>query len=1545
MTESAQPGDGLRCLFLGDQLLAVECASTARTAGLSVAAVLSNDARTLELASARGFKTHSDVEPSEVAGLLRDHRADVLVTVAYERVLPDEAIGAARFAINFHDGPLPLYGGLNAPTWAIHQDAAWYGVTWHLITTQVDRGDIVVEETFPIRPDETAFSLNARCYQAGIDTFGLVARALVEGELPARAQPDGPRQMFRRRDRPTLVISADSSAAEVERTSRALDVGPRLANRVGVARWLLGDGPDWLIPTSVRRGEGAGDGLAGQIQDVSAAGVTIQVRDATLVLADLVTPAGAKVDMDRLVEAGLVRVGGQIPQRAAELGALLARHDAELASDEPWWIARLEESTVEPLALLEPAAGAEWAVLPVRGVADADRAVLAGAVAAWLCGVTNAQHALIECTDASVRNRYAELAPFLQPPIVGLSARPDELVVEVRDRAAADVAGALSHGPFLQDLVARLPGHRGHPVDPQVALDLDVTDMDLLPERGSIRIALQPDGNLALHHRLSPQRAELIAAQLAGLVEAVRADPQGPVGALSLLGAGDRALLERINTTASPLDPVDTIDAQFRRQVAATPTAPAVSSGGVTLQYAELAARSEVIAAALAGAGVGRGDTVGVALPRGVEMLATILGVLRLGAAYLPLDPDYPRDRVQFMLADSGAGVVVADESDFGGSFARTVSPPAQALAASGDVDEPSHGGEDLAYVIYTSGSTGRPKGVEIEHRNVVNFFTAMDRVVPVDSSTVWLAVTSISFDIAVLELLWTLTRGCHVVIRPQSGFGMPEAQRPAMRTPSFSIAHFAAGSEISDRGYRPLLEIAKWADRNGIEAIWLPERHFHDFGGPFPNPSVVAAAIAVCTERVGIRAGSVVLPLHSPMRVAEEWAVVDRLSGGRVGLGVAAGWQPRDFVLNPSAYGRSNEELADRIDDVRRLWRGDPFSAPGPDGELVELTTMPRPVTAELPVWITSAGSPATYERAGRLGYNLFTHLLGQSVDQLAEKLRLYRQARRDAGHAGAGHVTVMLHTYIGDDSDEAKGTARGPLKNYLGTAASLIKDMASAFPTLRGAGADADEAFRSLTDDEVSQLLDMATERYLTRSGLVGSVDDVLPVAEAVAAAGVDEFACLVDFGVDVERVAAGLDHLLELRQRLEASCASSTVASPETDAENGDLAFLVERYGVTHLQCTPSFASIALADPAVRRAVATLDHLLVGGEALPQSLAADLRRLVKGRITNMYGPTETTIWSLTHELVGDVQGAVPIGVPVANTTVHILDGAGRTMPPGAAGELYLGGEGVARGYHDRPQLTDERFVDRPGLGRLYATGDIARVNEAGLVEFLGRRDQQVKIRGHRIEIGEIESLLERHPGVSRGVVVVRAGDLPELVAHVVPANGAIPDEATLRRHLAAALPEAMIPSRVEVVSELPHTPNGKVDRVALAAAAPSSRGIVVASPPRTDVEGAVARIWQGALDRPVGLDDNFFDIGGHSLLAVKVHRQLTEEFGERVALTDVFRFPTVRTMATHLGETLPEGEGVVDGETPTVDTEPTGLSRGERRRRARSLENTPP
>ncbi len=575
-----------------------------------------------------------------------------------------------------------------------------------------------------------------------------------------------------------------------------------------------------------------------------------------------------------------------------------------------------------------------------------------------------------------------------------------------------------------------------------------------------------------------------------------------------------------------------TIAALFSRQVARTPDAVAVIAQDATLTYRELDERSDMLAGHLRGLGIKPDTLTGIAMDRRASLMIGLLGILKADGAYVPLDPHYPAERLSWIIEDSAMPVVLTNRQSKRGLASIGALPKlldVDDLPFSKSEEREIRGravGSDLAYVIYTSGSTGKPKGVMIEHRNVLNFFAAMDQAIGCEPG-VWLAVTSVSFDISILELLWTLTRG-----------------------------------------------------------------------------------------------------------------------------------------------------------------------------------------------------------------------------------------------------FTIVLH---GDES--------------------------------------------------------------------------------------------------------------------------SATVADE------------IAQHKVTHLQMTPSLARMLTLDRRAFAALGSLRQILLGGEAVPASLVRHLRQVFSGQIFNMYGPTETTIWS-TCGRIDEIGTTISIGHPVLNTQVFILDPDQRPMAAGEAGELYLGGDGVARGYWNRPNLTADRFLSIPSLSstRLYRTGDLARTLPDESIDFLGRVDYQIKLRGHRIEPGEIEAVLEECAGVQRAIVVLREdreGDM-RLVAYVRAEGLGENAGAELRHTVAARLPEFMVPSNIVFLSELPLTNNGKIDRKALLNLPPPAlvAESTTARQPVTEMEQIVADTWKDALGlTAVSLDDNFFDLGAHSLTVAEVHARLQEVLGHEFDLVDLFQFSTVSTLAAHL------------------------------------------
>ncbi len=778
--------------------------------------------------------------------------------------------------------------------------------------------------------------------------------------------------------------------------------------------------------------------------------------------------------------------------------------------------------------------------------------VLIALVAAYYQRVTGAADLVIGMPVSGRINAALRSAPGMVANAVTLRLRftPQMTAIELFEQVARVVRQALRHQQYRYEDLRRdlgLVGQAQHiawlgvniePFDYQLSFagaratphnvsngsaeDLTVFVYDR-GDGGSLRFDF--DANPALY---SEAELDEHCRRLTRLVEAVLADPAQSLRQIDMLGEQERErLLQRWNETAQAVPP-ESLPALVARQARLSPLAPALVCDGRLLSYRELHRRSVRQARQLLADGIRPGDIVAVALPRSEVLPIVLLGILRCGAAYLPIDPLAPLERTAMMLDDAAPTAMIASP-ELAVRHARgglLMLGPEEADASLEDMpDEPDFTTpEATAYVLYTSGSTGRPKGVEVTHRNLANFLHGMRMQLAPTPTDRFLAVTTIGFDIAVLELFLPLTAGASVVI---------------------------AGS---------------------------------------------------------------------------------------------------DSVRHP---------------------------------------------------------------------------------------------------------------------------------------------------PTL----------------------------------------------------------------------------------------------------------ARLIQHSGITRMQATPSLWRVLLACPALR-----LDgvHALVGGEALDTELAARLQRQA-ARLTQFYGPTETTVWSTAHELTEPGSTPPPIGRPIANTRLYVLDDERQLVPTGAVGELYIGGEGVAKGYLNHPQLSVERFLPDPfveGEQRMYRTGDLVYWNDDATLQFVGRADQQVKIRGHRVELGEIESRLVRHASVAEAAVTAqRDGEGGTgLCAYLVAAPGAQIVLDALRGYLAGYLPDYMMPARFMLLDAMPLTPSGKLDRKALPQPERSERAAYVA--PVGALEQKLAALWQQifAVER-VGRHENFFELGGDSLTAAAMMARFPEHFGMELPLGSLFETPSVAGLAAYM------------------------------------------
>ena len=1361
-------------VFIGTGRLLIACAEHWLSTGKAIHGIVSDCPDVRGWAGQRGFDLitpEDDLKP-----FLARAPFDYLFSIINHAIIADDILSLPRRrAVNYHDSPLPNYAGFNATAWAILDAQPTHAVTWHEMSAEVDAGDILVQTSFEIASDETAFSLGVKCSEQALESFHTLLVELDKEVATGATMPvtrPGPVENFHlRSDRPGLgLVDFTQTTAEIMRLMHGLDLG---TDDNWMCRAKLQVGKALVIPAVAQSVSGPGS-QPGTVLSLDAQSIRVASADGIVRFSDLTTLEGKPLDPSDLA----ISVGDVIGTRTSEIVQAVEDLDRVLTKHERFWLKRLVEATPAILTQVTPHEETpDQARLPYAGKqATPDQVIAAFATLVTRSGDQKSfdlgLHTLLSHDEQLV---YSDVTPLRLE--IDLESNFGTLTESVRSERAIQT----KRGRFARDIYTRYSALRNLPDAVKTyGLCVCLGPAETLPPGASLMLADLENGSggtwLFDQKAISRRAVEALSTRLDVLLRDGLAHPDKALSEIDLINADERAtLMDWAQGPHKPYADTACIHDLFSAQVEKTPDRTALVFEDQALTYRQLDERANQVAHALRAAGIGPGSFVAVCMERSLELLAGLLGVMKAGGAYVPLDPVYPRERLDIMLEDSGAKVLLTQRSLATGLPRHDADLICiEDISADGPVQAPDTlaGPEDLAYVIFTSGSTGRPKGVMVSHRNVSNFFTGMDDVIGTQPG-VWLAVTSVSFDISVLELFWTLTRGFEVIIQSETdrrSLSKEGPERISSKPMEFGLFYFAAAQGASAPGetYRLLLDGARFADTHGFSTVWTPERHFHAFGGIYPNPAVTTAAIATITENVHLRAGSVVLPLHNPLRVAEDWAVIDQLSKGRIGLSFASGWHANDFAFMPQNYERRREIMVENIETVFKLWRGEKVEVQNGLDETISVSVLPRPIQEQPPIWIASAGNVETFRAAGRLGANVLTNMLGQDIEDLRDKLAAYREARRESGFDGEGNVSVMLHTYVCEDTEKARELAREPFCNYLKSSFDLVKVAPFMFPAFRRPSMETGEADfdpNTFTDEDMDALLDHAFDRYFDTAGLFGSPEKALNLVEQLKDIGANEVACLIDFGIDTDIVLDSLPHLDRLRQLANSARDEDHQAPARTVAEN------LQHHDVTHLQCTPSMARMLVNDADSLAGLSKLQHLMLGGEALPQDLANALLGTLNGKFTNMYGPTETTIWSSTAAV--ESGAPITIGRPIANTVIRILDADMQLKPIGEAGELCIGGAGVVPGYLGRPDLTDERFIDDPFASgeQLYRTGDLARFDATGTLHFLGRLDHQVKVNGYRIELGEIETVLARHPSVWQSVVVARAdNDEPaQLVAYI--------------------------------------------------------------------------------------------------------------------------------------------------------------------------------
>ncbi|RYI32840.1 MAG: peptide synthetase, partial [Acetobacteraceae bacterium] len=777
----------LTALLIGNESLTVECGKRWMEQGHSLTAVVTREPKVASWASGAGLRV---IAPG--AGLVARTEGlsvDWILSVANLSLVPDAVLALARQGgVNFHDGPLPDYAGLNAPVWALLNGESSHAITWHLMTSGIDEGEVLATRSFPIEDDDTAFTLNARCFAAAVDSFPEVISAMEAGGHPRKPQAGRARHIWRRADRPRANGRLDftATAEVVARTVRALDhAGYR--NPLAVAKIEVA-GQVWSVAQAVVI---SGNGAPGTVLDRGPDHLDVACGTGAVRLSALTCLKGLPIDT--------VRAGGSVASpsdaEAKDLDAAFspvaeaeARLRALLLKPDPAFSASTS-SSADWRQITLPAAGVTWltlAVLRALGRTGGDIAFATG--------------------DSTASGYVLPWVP------VRLEGSGSVLAAETRVAQALDAARTATG--LAADLALREPTLSS--VSPS---GLGITEgTDPLPGT-----AITVSGNALWHDatQVSPAEAARLAARITRLLTEMAAHPDTELGDLSPLSPQETQVYAKaLSETARDYDRSLTIPAAFLAQAAKTPDATAVIAGATSLTYADLATRAARIANTLRTMGVGQGTLVGLACRRTTDMVAGALGIQLAGAAYVPMDPAYPADRLELYAQDSGCRVILTESSvaevlPQGPQQLLLDADPRLAMASVTIPQGPS--AEDPAYVIYTSGSTGRPKGVVVTHRNALNFFAGMDDVIGTDPGT-WLAVTSLSFDISILELFWTLTNGFTVVLADDAARVQPSGDSSINpRKMDFSVYYWGNDDLPGPSKYELLLEGAKFADQHGF--------------------------------------------------------------------------------------------------------------------------------------------------------------------------------------------------------------------------------------------------------------------------------------------------------------------------------------------------------------------------------------------------------------------------------------------------------------------------------------------------------------------------------------------------------------------------------------------------------------------------------------------------------------------------------------------------------------------------------------------------------
>ena len=780
------------CYVIGETSLTVQCCEKLLERGHTICGIVTPNPDITAWAGQRGIPF--DLPPHGLNGFMQERPFDYLFSIVNNAVLPAELLQLPRrMAINFHDAPLPRYGGIHATSWAIMNREKAHGITWHVMTPQVDGGGVLKQREIAVAPSDTALSLNLRCYQKAAEAFGELIDELAGGTAEPRPQDLSKRTYFSRYRRPALgcLIDWNGSAAEIEAFVRGLEFGP-YPNALGVPKVQAGG--EYAIINSIQVLESRSCAAPGTVMEAGDRGLTVATADF-----DVLVTAAARLDGSALVigsfarEAG-IRPGyrftvpeGPVAERLTGLYGEMCRHEA-------FWHAELRG--LQPLALpdlrLRAGAAAPGQLLyrldpPPELVGTAMHLIPGAKPWQILCALFGAFLGRHTGMGAVHLGLHDELLDEATDGLEGFFAGclPLRLDIDPQQplaaccRASIDKLSALGRrGTYARDLVARYPDLRAQaglklPLRVKHVRSLESVRFDT---GAAIELAVADQGGCTLcvnTGEVDPAYGESIKKQLSAFLAGAAADFARPLACLPLADPSQcREMIEGWNDTAAPFAGDICMHELFERRALEHPEAAATVFNGTGLSYGELNLRANRLAWRLKRAGAGRGSLVGICLDRSHDMIAALLAVFKAGGAYVPLDPSYPAERAGAIVRGAGISVIVSQRkherlASHEGVRNLMIDAPDSERTEPGNDENPPRAAQpgDLAYVIYTSGSTGAPKGVMISHRPFINLFEWCCRTSGFGPGDTVLFTTSLGFDLSVFDIFGMLGCGGRIYI------------------------------------------------------------------------------------------------------------------------------------------------------------------------------------------------------------------------------------------------------------------------------------------------------------------------------------------------------------------------------------------------------------------------------------------------------------------------------------------------------------------------------------------------------------------------------------------------------------------------------------------------------------------------------------------------------------------------------------------------------------------------------------------------------------